>query len=61
MIPRSINFAFAPVIVYVLPLPVGPYAKIVPLYPFKHESITSLATLSNIYSCFTLPLKTYEN
>ena len=48
---RAILSAAPPVIVNVLPLPVWPYAKIVPLYPSSTESTTGRATVSNTVSC----------
>ena len=50
--PRSLKLLWPPVIVNVFPLPVCPYANMVPLKPSSAPSIMGLATASNTVSCF---------
>ena len=51
----------APYIVYVLPLPVWPYAKTVELKPFKASVTILFATKSKTYYCVALGPKTLSN
>ena len=46
---------------YVLPEPVCPYAKMVPLKPCTTSSTVSWAILSNTYACEALGPKTWSN
>lgn len=52
---------YPPYIVCVLPVPVWPYAKIVPLYPYNTDSIIGRAVSSKIDYCLHVGAKTESN
>lgn len=54
MIPFSCGSEGTPLIVKVLPVPVYPYAKMVPLYPCKTKSMIGYASSVNTVSCSEL-------
>ena len=60
MMPRSSGGSFTPSIVNVLPVPVCPYAKIVPLKPSSTESTIRLAVCAYKFSCFVVSSYTWS-
>ena len=61
MIPLSCGDVFAPDMVYVLPVPVCPYANIVPLYPWRTLSTIGLAVSLYISTWVESVSKTASN
>ena len=51
MIPLCAYSVLLPSIVWVFPVPVWPYAKIVPLYPSRTLSMIGNAACLKIFSC----------